>query len=250
MECILDARLLLLHFDFGRCADIDLSNAARELGETLLELLTVVVAGGHLDLSLEELDAGLNVLGLAGAFDDGGRVLADGDLLGAAEFGDGDVLELDAEFFHDRLTADNDAEILKQFLTTIAEARSLDGTDLDDATELVHDESRECFAIDILSDDEKALAALGDLAEDRKEVLRSGNLLLVKEDIAILEHALHGRVGGDEVRAEVALVELHAFEELDMRVEGLAFLNGDDAVLADLVHGFGDDVADLHVLVG
>ncbi len=33
-------------------------------------------------------------------------------------------------------------------------------------------------------------------------------------------------------------------------LDGLAFLDGDDAVLADLFHGLGDDLADLLVVVG
>jgi hypothetical protein len=52
------------------------------------------------------------------------------------------------------------------------------------------------------------------------------------------------------VGREVALVELHALEELDLGLEALALLDGDDAVLADLVHRLGDDLADLLVLVG
>jgi hypothetical protein len=75
-------------------------------------------------------------------------------------------------------------------------------------------------------------------------------LLLVDQHVRILEHALHvGRVR-DEVRAQVPLVELHALEQLDFRLEALAFLDRDHAVLADLLHRLGDDAADLGVLVG
>ncbi len=45
---------------------------------------------------------------------------------------------------------------------------------------------------------------------------------------------------GDEVRREVAAVELHAFDPLDFGAEALAFVDGDDAVLADLFHGLGE----------
>ena len=50
VEGVVDAVLLLLHLDFGRAANPDHGNAARELGQTLLELLLVVVGGGLLDL--------------------------------------------------------------------------------------------------------------------------------------------------------------------------------------------------------
>ena len=70
------------------------------------------------------------------------------------------------------------------------------------------------------------------------------------QEVAVVEHGLH-RVGiGDEVGAEVALVELHPFDQLDLRVEALALFDGNDAVFAHLVHRVGDHLADLLVLVG
>ena len=43
---------------------------------------------------------------------------------------------------------------------------------------------------------------------------------------------------------DVALVELHALDEVELDAEGVRLLDGDDAVLADLVHRLGDDLAD------
>ena len=53
MHRVIDAILALLHLDLGRAADADHRDAARELGETLLQLLAVVVRGGLLDLRLD-----------------------------------------------------------------------------------------------------------------------------------------------------------------------------------------------------
>ena len=103
VQGVFDAGLLFLHRDFGGGADVDLGDAAGELGEALLELLAVVVAGGVVDLVLDLLDAALDGLLVAGAFDDRGVVLVDADLLGAAELVELDVFELDAEFFEDGL---------------------------------------------------------------------------------------------------------------------------------------------------
>ena len=50
---VIDAILALLHLDLGRAADADHRDAARELGEPLLQLLAVVVGGGLLDLRLD-----------------------------------------------------------------------------------------------------------------------------------------------------------------------------------------------------
>src|SRR3712207_9276437 len=52
------------------------------------------------------------------------------------------------------------------------------------------------------------------------------------------------------VRREVALVELHALGDVELGGEGVALLDGDDAVLADLLHGLADELADLGVLRG
>src|SRR5205814_8482457 len=49
---------------------------------------------------------------------------------------------------------------------------------------------------------------------------------------------------------EVAAVKLHAFDYFEGGLHRLGFLDGDDAILADLLHGFGDDAADLLVIVG
>ena len=51
VERVLDARLLFFHLDLGRRAHVDLGDAARQLGEALLELLAVVVGRGVLDLA-------------------------------------------------------------------------------------------------------------------------------------------------------------------------------------------------------
>ena len=55
---------------------------------------------------------------------------------------------------------------------------------------------------------------------------------------------------GDEVGREVAAVELHAFDDFEVGLEALAFFDGDDAVLADLLHRVGEDVADGVIAVG
>ena len=61
MQGVFDAGLLFLHGDFGGGADVDLGHAAGELGQALLELLAVVIAGGVVDFVLELLDAALDV---------------------------------------------------------------------------------------------------------------------------------------------------------------------------------------------
>src|SRR5437899_6858279 len=56
VERVLDPRLLLLHLGLGGRPDLDHGDAARQLGEPLLELLPVVVRARLLDLYPARLD--------------------------------------------------------------------------------------------------------------------------------------------------------------------------------------------------
>jgi hypothetical protein len=77
LQGVFDAGLLLFHLGLGRCADVDHGDAADQLGQTLLQLLAVVVGGGLSRSGADLLDAALDVFFLAGAVDDGGVVLVD-----------------------------------------------------------------------------------------------------------------------------------------------------------------------------
>ena len=67
--------LLLLEFNFSCGTHLDHGDAAGELGETLLELLLVIVGCGLFNLSLDLRHARLDLSWLARAIHDGGVVL-------------------------------------------------------------------------------------------------------------------------------------------------------------------------------
>ena len=54
---------------------------------------------------------------------------------------------------------------------------------------------------------------------------------------------------GDEVRRQVATIELHTFDNIEFGFERLGFFNRDDAFIADFRHGFGDHCANFGVAV-
>src|SRR5690606_7321583 len=70
VQRVVDQVLALLHLSLGVGTGLDDGDAAGELGQAFLELLAIVVAGGALDLRADLLGAGVDVLLLAGAFDD------------------------------------------------------------------------------------------------------------------------------------------------------------------------------------
>src|SRR6266702_206313 len=250
MHRVIHAILALPHLDFGRTADADHRDAARELGQTLLQLLTVVVRGGFLDLRLDLADAGFDVGFLAGAADDGGVLLVDHHLFGATEHGERDILHLDAEIFRDRLTAGQHCDVLQHRLAAIAEARSLHSGNLEAATQTVDDEGGESFAFDVFRDNYKRLAALHHGFQQRKQFIQLRQLLFIDEDVGIFHFNAHLVGVGDEVGRDVSAVELHAFDDLEFCLERLGFFNRDDALVADLLHGVGEELADLGVAIG
>ena len=85
MQRIVDAILLFLDLNFGGTADADDGDAAGQLGKPLLQLFTIVIGAGFLDLGANLLDVAVN-LGLpANAIDDGGVFFLGRDLLRPAD---------------------------------------------------------------------------------------------------------------------------------------------------------------------
>src|SRR4051812_29795133 len=250
LQRVLDAVLLLLHLRLGGRADLHDGDAAGELGEALLELLAIEVRVGRLDLRLDLVDAALDGLRVTGAVDDRRGVLRHDDAAGAAELRDLRVLELEAHLLGDDLAAREDGDVLQHPLAAVTEAGGLDGHAGERAAQLVHHERGEGLALDVLGDDQQRLAGLDDLLEHGKDVPHGADLRVGDEDEGILEGRLHPLLVRDHVRRDVALVELHALGELEVHAEGLALLDVDHAVLADLLDGVGDDVADLVVAGG
>ncbi len=126
----------------------------------------------------------------------------------------------------------------------------LDGDRLERATDLVDDERREGLALHVLGDDEQRLAGLDDLLQQREEVLDVRDLALDEQDVRVLEDGLLTLRVGHEVRRQVALVEAHALGELELEAQRAGLLDGDDAFLAHLVEGLGDELADRDVAGG
>src|SRR2546426_6672043 len=104
-------------------------------------------------------------------------------------------------------------------------------------------------SLDVLCDDKQRLATLGDLLKQRGDILHGADLLFVNENVGVLEGNFHAFRIRDEVGGEVAAVELHAFHDFQLGLERLRLFHRDDAILADFLHGLGDDVADRLVVV-
>ena len=140
-------------------------------------------------------------------------------------------------------------DVLQHGLAAIAEARGLDGDDIEHAAQLVQHQGGQRLAVHVLGDDHNfALAELDQLLQDRDDVGRGRNLLVGDQHVRVAELGFHGLGAGDEVRADVAAIEFHTFDVLGLELQTLRLFDGDDAVFADLLHDLGDQCADLRIL--
>ena len=247
---VLDAVLALLDLDLGVAADLDDHDAAGELGEALLQLLAVPVGVGPLDLGLDLRDPAGDGVRLGAAVDDGRVVLGDDDPAGGPEDLETDLLEVEPDVGGDDLRTGQHGHVLQHRLAAVAEARGLDRDGGEGAADLVHDERGQRLALDVVGDDEEGLGGLQDLLHQRQQLLDGGDLAPDEQHVGVGEDGLHALGVGDHVRAQVALVELHALGELQADPGGGALLDGDDAVAADLVERLGQGLTDGGVLRG
>ena len=168
VQRVLDAGLLLLHLDLGRGADLDHRHAAGQLRQPLLQLLLVVVA-----TSCPRSACGCSSTRASiAAFSPAPSMIVVSSLSTSTFFArprssSVDVLELEPEVLGDHRAAGQDRDVLEHRLAAVAEARRLDGGDLQDAAQLVDDQRGQRLALDVLGDDQQRLAGLGDLLEQR-----------------------------------------------------------------------------------
>ncbi|MNV18902.1 hypothetical protein D3C71_1097420 [compost metagenome] len=70
------------------------------------------------------------------------------------------------------------------------------------------------------------------------------------EDIWLFELDPHLVLIGHEVGRQITAVELHTFDDFQVGLGSLGFLDGNDTFVADLLHRFGQILADLLVAIG
>src|SRR5207244_3867986 len=106
-----------------------------ELREAFLQFFAVVIRGGFLDLTANLTHAALDLRGFSVAFNDGCVFLVDDNRFGTAEVFQRDAFEFDAEVFSDAFATGEDGDVFHHRFAAIAKTRSLDGADVQCATE-------------------------------------------------------------------------------------------------------------------
>ena len=250
MQSIVNAVFLFLHFYFRRSAYIEDSYAAGHFSQTFLKFFLIVVRGRIFHLDLDLTDTGLDGFLVAGTVYDGCIVFVDNNLLSSTQHIHRSAFQLQTFFFRDDRTARQYGDIFQHGLTTIAEARSFYGTDLQRTTQTVNDQGSQGFAIDIFSDNQQRTTALNCRFQDRQQVFQDRNLLVVDQYIWIFHLAFHLFRIGYEVRRDIATVELHTFHDVNRCFSTFGFFNGDNAFFLHFLHGFCNQFTDRFVAVG
>ena len=148
------------------------------------------------------------------------------------------------------MAAGEGGDILEHLLAAVAKAGGLNGDAGEGAPHLVHQQGGQGLALHILGDDDELAAGLDHLLQQGEDLLNVGNLLIGDEKQSVVNDRLHLLGIGNHVGGDVATVELHPFHHVAVGLGGLGFLQGDNPVGGDLLHGLGDKLANLLIAGG
>src|SRR5690554_280361 len=250
VQSIVNAGFLLFHFHFGGSTHLDHGHTACQLGNTLLQLFTIIIGRGFFDLSTDLLYACFDVGFRTGTINNHGVFLGDVDALGSTQLFQSHGFQAQANLFGDHLTTADHGNILQHRLATVTEARCFHGTDLNDTAHGVDHQSRQRFTFNVFRHDQQRTGCLGNLLQRRQQLTNVGDLLVYQQDERLFQLAGHVVLIVDEVGRQVATVKLHTFNHIQFVIKTGAFFNGDHAVLADTLHRFSDDATDFRIGVG
>src|SRR5690606_8106672 len=170
--------LAAVHLECSTGTALVHGNTDGQLGQTLLQLLFVVVGSGVFDLLADLRNAGFDVRLLASTVDDGGVFLVQHNALGVTQVLQGSGFQAQADFFGNHGSASQDGDVLQHGLATVAEARRLDRSNFDDATHVVHDQGRQGFALDVFGHDQQRATSLGNGFQHRQQFADVRDLLV------------------------------------------------------------------------
>src|SRR5690554_2382867 len=160
MQRIFHAGFFLFHLDFSSSTYLDDCNTASQFGQTLLQLLFVVIRGGIFDLLANLGHTAFDIRLLASTVNDGGVVLIQNHTLGVTQVLQGGGVQAQADFFGNHGTTGQDGNILQHGFATVTKARSLNSSHFDNATHVVDNQSRQSFAFNIFGNDQQRAAGL------------------------------------------------------------------------------------------
>ena len=160
------------------------------------------------------INPALNLFAGSTALDDRGGILADLDLLGGSKLIEVDIFELDTEVIANHRAARKDRHVTQHGLAAVAKARGLDSDYVEQSTQAIDHQQGKGFAVDVFGYQNQTTARLSRFFEQWNHVPNVRDLLLVEQNVRVVHDRFHRGRTGHEVRAQVPLVKLHAFDKL------------------------------------
>ena len=241
---VLDARLALLQLCLGGGADADHTDAADEVGKSLLELLAVPVRLDLLDLATKVLGARIHGGAIASTLEDGGVFLGDHHALGAAQLVEADGVQAQAHLLGDQRGTGQYGDVGEDGCAPVTERGGLHGDGRECTTHSVHHQGCQSLGLHVLGEDQQRPSRLHDQLQGREQVGDRGDLDIRDKNSRVVKHRLHRLLVGDQVRRYIAAIELHPLDDLDLGVDAGALLDGHDTLAADALEGLRDHGAD------
>ena len=191
IEGILHPGLAILHLRLRSSTHVDHRNTPHQLGQPLLQLLPIIVAGGLLNLNPDLLDPTLQGTAFAHPLDNGGVVLVDAYPLGPTQIVHVHIFQLDPQILGDDPTAGENGDVLQHGLAPVPEAGGLDRRTPKGSADLVDHQGGQGLPLHLLRNHQKGLPRPGNLLQDGQQVLHRADLLLVQQDVRLLQLRLH-----------------------------------------------------------
>ncbi len=199
VQGVFNPGLLLFHLNLGGSANLDYGNTTSQFGYAFLQLLTVIIRAGLLDLGAYLLNPVFDIFLRACTIDNDGLVLGYLNLLGGTQLIQTSLVQRQTNLFRDHGSTGQDSDILQHGLATITEARGLNGTDLNDATNGVDHQGSQGFTVNIFRDDQQRPAGFGYSLKHWEQITDIGDLLVVQQDVWFIQLGAHALLIGGEI---------------------------------------------------
>ena len=73
--------------------------------------------------------------------------------------------------------------------------------------------------------------------------------MVIKENQWVIEYCFHLLWVSNEVRGKITIAKLHTFNDIKRGIGGSRFLNGNNTILANLIHGVSDHLTNFRITI-
>ena len=249
-QCILHTQLLFLHFCFCCRTNLDYSYAAGKLCQSFLIFFLIKCGICFFHALFDLCDTRFDGSLVTRTVCDDGCFLFHTNCFRGTQHIQGCILQGNANLLGDNLTACQCRDICQLCFSSFTVAGCLYRNAGEYITQLVHNQSCQNLAFYVLCNQKQLSACLHYLLQNRQDFLNIGNFLICNQNQRLLQNRYHLIHIRRHVCGKIPSVELHPFYQSQLCFHGLGFLNGDNAVICNLIHCFRNHLADFLIPCG